>query len=468
MKQTSSRLLTLGVPLAIGFVSQMAISFTDAMLITRVGATELAGVTLALSVFSVVMLLGLGVVTAVSPKIAGSLRSGAADEARAWYLQGSWLAVGIGLVGSALLLNTGHILLLIGQRPELASVAQQYNNGAAFGMPCFLLYVNVRSTMSAVGRPKVLTWIMLSAIPVNFAVGYLAIFGGGGIPGYGVLGAGWSSTVVRLLIVMTAMTVMQRGHDFADVALRRDSMRPRVSMLLELVRLGTPIGARILFGEGFLPVLAFFVAGYGADATTAHAIALRLVSLISVVSLGFSSAATTISAWARAEGDWRSLRNLRASVLLIGGAYAAVLSAAITLAFGFIVHVVFSLHDASVVSVLRSLLPLFLAYFVLDTLGSAFGGFLVGMLDTVMPALVVMVAYWGVGLGAGMLLAKAGGLGVRGLWAGMVIGAALIALFNLFRSTHHVRVLKTARQATGDPSDAASAGPHPTEKGHAA
>lgn len=86
---TSGKLLTLGVPLAIGFVAQMAISFTDAALVTHLGTRQLAGTTLALSVFSLVMLLGLGIVTAVSPKLASSFRAGAHDEVRQWYAQGS-------------------------------------------------------------------------------------------------------------------------------------------------------------------------------------------------------------------------------------------------------------------------------------------------------------------------------------------------------------------------------------------
>lgn len=77
--------------------------------------------------------------TAVSPKLASSVRTGAHGEVRDWYAQGSWLALGIGLVGSVVLLNTGAILTLMGQSPELAAVAQEYNTGAALGMPFFLL-----------------------------------------------------------------------------------------------------------------------------------------------------------------------------------------------------------------------------------------------------------------------------------------------------------------------------------------
>jgi multidrug resistance protein, MATE family len=444
LRKTSGKLLSLGIPLAIGFVSQMAISFTDAALVTRLGAVELAGTTLALSVFSIVMLLGLGVVTAVSPKLAGSFRAGAGDEVRDWYAQGSWLAVGIGLVGSFVLLNTGDILTLMGQSHELASVAQQYNTGAALGMPLFLLYVNARSTMSAVGHPKALTWIMLAAVPVNLVVGYLAIFGRGALPGFGVAGAGWSSTVVRMLVVVAAVVVMHRGQAFRDLALGRASLRLRPKLMLELLRVGTPIGARIVLGEGFLPALAFFVARFGADATTAHAIGLRLVSLISVVALGFSSAATTLAAWARTDGSPQALRELRSALLLVGGGYAVVLSAATALAFNFVVDVLFALDDESAQGALRALLPLALAYFVLDTLGAVFGGYLVGMLDTLVPMVVVMVSFWVAGLGTGLLLSGPAGMGFYGLWAGMALGSALVAVFNILRATHHIRALRAA------------------------
>lgn len=444
LRATSGKLLSLGIPLAIGFVSQMAISFTDSALVTRLSPVKLAGTTLALSVFSVVMLLGLGVVTAVSPKLASSFRIGAEDEVRDWYVQGSWLAVVIGLIGSAILLNTGGILTLMGQNQELASVAQQYNIGAALGMPLFLLYVNARSTMSAVGQPKALTWIMLAAVPLNLVVGYLAILGIGALPGFGVAGAGWSSTIVRMLIVVAAVIVLHRGRAFRDLALGRASLRPRLKLISELVRVGTPIGVRIMLGEGFLPVLAFFVTRFGADATTAHTIGLRLVSLISVIALGFSSAATTMAAWARADRSPRALRELRYALLLVGGGYAVVLAAVTALVFDFVVQVLFGLNDQSAESALRVLLPLVLGYFLLETLGTVFSGYLVGMVDTLIPTIVVMVSYWGVGLGVGLLLSGPVGMGLYGLWTGMAFGAGLIAVFNVFRSSHRIKVLRNA------------------------
>ncbi|MFD9735818.1 MATE family efflux transporter [Umezawaea sp. NPDC059074] len=432
LRRISGTLLALGVPLAVGFVSQMAISFTDAALVARLGTVELTGVTLALSVFSVVMLLGLGVVTAVSPEVATAFRTGAHEEARGWYAQGSWLAAGLGLLGALVLVNTRGILVLLGQSPELAEVAGRYNTGAALGLPFFLLYVNVRSTLSSVGRPKPLTWIMLAAVPVNLVVGYLAVFGIGGVPGFGVAGAGWSSTVVRGLIIVAALAVVHRKV-FPDAV----RWRPDIRALGQLARVGAPIGVRILLGEGFLPILAFFMARFGAEATTAHAVALRLVTLISVVALGFSSAAATMSAWARADRSPTALRGLRSALLLVGGCYAVVLSAATAGAFGFVVDVLFGLRDVGAKSALHVLLPLVLGYFVLDTLGTMLNGYLVGMQDTLLPTVVVMVSFWVVGLGTGLLLSGPVGMGFSGLWVGMAVAALLVFVFNVARSGYH-------------------------------
>lgn len=452
MKRMSSQLLALGLPLAIGFISQMAISFTDAALVSRLGARQLAGTTLALSVFSLVMLLGLGIITAVSPKVATSHRLGDETALRAWYVQGVWLSVVVGAVAAVILFNTRGILLLLGQDQELATIAQQYNNGAALGVVFFFLYVNARSVMSAVGKPKPLTWIMVAAIPVNFAVSYAAIFGVAAIPGAGVLGAGVSSTIVRAAIVLAATLLLVRGKAFASLGLADAPLRLDVEKMVDLVKVGTPIGVRILAGEGFLPVLAFFVAGFGAETTAAHAVGLRIETLVSVFALGFSAAATTIAAWAWADEDWVALRHLKNALFVVALMYVIAIDVIVASTFGFIQHTVFGISSDHVVGLLWGLLPLLLLSFSIDTIGSMYNGFLVGVQDTYLPTAVVMLSYWVFGTGLGVLLAHVTSMGFYGLWAGMTIAGLIIAVFNVARAGRHVRVLRLRAPVTREHS----------------
>lgn len=61
--------LTLGVPIAIALIAQTAMSITDLILVGRLGLNEVAGVSLGLTVYTTLMLLALGVVTAISPRV---------------------------------------------------------------------------------------------------------------------------------------------------------------------------------------------------------------------------------------------------------------------------------------------------------------------------------------------------------------------------------------------------------------
>lgn len=442
VRRVVGRILPLGLPLAVGYMAQISISFTDAALVARSGSEALAGVTLAVSLFSLVMLFGLGLVTAVAPKVAASHQASAADELRGWAVQGAWLALLAGALGIVVLLNTEHILVLMGQNPGVAAIAQDYNNGAAAGLPFFLLYVNARCLMTGVGRPKPATWIMLAAVPLNLVLGYSMIFGVGRLPGLGVFGAGLASSVVRMFASVLVGVVLLRGRTFRELDLRAGSPAPRPPMLLELGRVGAWIGVRILLGEGFLPVLAFFVARHGAHAVSAHAVALRLESLIVVFALGFSSAATAAAAWAHEEKDWRALRDLRTALLLIGLVYSLVLSSAVTLCFHGIVRDVFGIHDRGTQTTLSTLLPLLIVYIVVDTLVTMPMGYLVGLSDTRVPTAVVAAGNWILGLGSGAALSEFTPLGFYGLWLGAGIGTTCVTAFCFARAGQHIKTLR--------------------------
>ncbi|WP_375656524.1 MATE family efflux transporter [Bartonella sp. CM120XJJH] len=291
------QLLLLGMPLAVGFISQMMISFIDAALVAHLGIQALSGTMLALSIFSFVMLLGLGIITAVAPKLAESFRKQDRDALKAWFDQGIWLSLLIGMVSAIILLNTRNILCLLGQDEAIAHIAQEYNRGAAIGVVFFYLYVNSRGLLSAIGHPKPLTWIMLAAIPVNFLISWLLIFGIGPASGFGVFGAGIASSLIRILIVMAVAIILSRNSAFHSFHFNYLRPKLEISRIIKLLRVGFPIGIRILIAEGFPSVIAFIITAYGVQALAAHTIGMRLDMLISVVALGISSAAATIAAW---------------------------------------------------------------------------------------------------------------------------------------------------------------------------
>ncbi len=427
------QLLSLGMPLAVGFIFQMMISFTDAALVAHLGVQALSGTMLALSIFSFVMLFGLGIITAVAPKLAESFRRQDRYALKAWFDQGIWLSLVIGMMSAIILLNTRNILCLLGQDETIANIAQEYNSGAAIGVVFFYLYVNSRGLLSAIGNPQPLTWVMLAAIIVNFFISWLLIFGIGSASGLGVFGAGIASSLIRILIVIAAAIILSRNSAFHSF--RFNYLRPKleISRIIKLLRVGLPIGIRILIAEGFPSVIAFMITAYGIESLAAHTIGMRLDMLISVVALGISSAAATIAAWYRADRNNMALKQLRMSVTVFAVAYVLFLSVVVYLSYEFILTTIFNISEDSVVVFSWKLLPFILLSFAFGTLGAMLNGILVGLLDTFWSTIVVAISYWGLGLFGGALMANFFEYGFIGYWLGMIGASLIVSLFNYMR-----------------------------------
>ncbi len=427
------QLLLLGMLLAIGFISQMMISFTDAALVAHLGVQALSGTMLALSMFSFVMLLGLGIITAVAPKLAESFRKQDRDALKAWFDQGIWLSLLIGIISAIILLNTRNILCLLGQNEAIANIAQKYNSGAAIGVVFFYLYVNSRGLLSAIGHPKPLTWIMLAAIPVNFFISWLLIFGIGPASGFGVFGAGIASSLIRILIVMAVAIILSRNSTFSSFHFNYLRPKLEISRIIQLLFIGLPIGIRILIAEGFPSVIAFMITAFGVEALAAHTIGMRLDMLISVVALGISSAAATIAAWYQADRNHMALKQLRMNVTIFAIAYVLFLSGGVYFSYEFILSIIFDISSVHVIVFSWELLPFVLLSFAFGTLGAMLNGILVGLLDTFWPTIVVTISYWGVGLFGGALMAHFFEYGFIGYWFGMIGASLIVSLFNYMR-----------------------------------
>src|ERR1044072_8523154 len=91
---------------------------------------------------------------------------------------GLWAALLISLPMIFTLLFGEQMLLLLGQAPATAHLAQTYFLGLAWGAAPGLGFLAIRGFMGAVNRPEPGLWITLAAIPANGVLVYLLIHGG--------------------------------------------------------------------------------------------------------------------------------------------------------------------------------------------------------------------------------------------------------------------------------------------------
>ena len=107
LRDSFSRILPMAWPVLVGQLAVLGFSTVDTILVARFAANDLAALSIGISVYITIFIGFMGMVLAISP-MAGQLfgagkRKAAGDQVH----QAIWLALGLALVGSTLLLLPG-------------------------------------------------------------------------------------------------------------------------------------------------------------------------------------------------------------------------------------------------------------------------------------------------------------------------------------------------------------------------
>src|SRR5206468_1036236 len=127
---------------------------------------------------------------------------------------GLWAGLVISLPMMAFPLYGEQILLMLGQAPATAHLAQNYLHGLAWGIAPALGFLAIRGFMGAVNRPEPGLWITLAAIPANGVLVYVLIHGGSGLPRLGLFGAGLGTTLINVATFLASIAVVVARRPF--------------------------------------------------------------------------------------------------------------------------------------------------------------------------------------------------------------------------------------------------------------
>ncbi|MFZ5708688.1 MAG: MATE family efflux transporter [Pseudomonadota bacterium] len=418
-------LLTLGLPLIGGHLAQLGLHVTDTILLGRYGVDELAAAVLATSYFFVLFIFGSGFAIAVMGMVAASLGRGDEAQVRRDTRMGLWLSILFGAAVLPLFVWSKPVLLALGQRQELAGLAQDFLRLSGPGIVPALLVMVLKSYLAALERTQVVLWITLTGVAVNAALGWALIFGNWGAPEMGLRGSALATLAVQVLsfVLLTLYAAWlpqtRRFHLF------RNFWRPDWPALALVFRIGLPIGVTGVAESGLFIAAALMMGWIGTVELAAHGIAMEAAALAFMVHLGLSNAATVRVGRAHGEGDQTGMREVAAvSVALSMLVAALVIGLFLTIPREIIgLFLDRAKPDAEAILAFGTALLAVAALFQLfDAMQVMALGFLRGVQDTRVPMWLAAFSYWGIGIPASYLLAFPLGFGGVGLWLGLVIG----------------------------------------------
>lgn len=433
--------IALSLPIVLTNLSQMALALTETALLGHLGTEALAAGMLAVSLHFALLAPGFGLALAAAPlqaqaRGAGRLPGGAGRgwvrEVRRATRAALWAAGLVLLPSWAILWEAGAVLRALGQSPTLADLAQDYTRAAMFGMPGFCGFIVLRGFLAAMERPGAAMWVSLGAVALNVPVAWALIFPAG----LGVAGAGMSIALANTGMLLATLALIRRDRVFRRFRLLGRAWRLDAARLREVFVVGLPISAAMLLEIGVFTAAALSMGWFGAVAVAAHAIAIQTASATFMVPLGIGQAATARVGLAIGAEDPAGASRAGWVAIALGAGFMATMAVLLLLAAGPIARVFLDAADplAPEVAALGATLLVVAGVFQLaDGVQVVAAGALRGLTDTRVPMLFAALGYWALGLPSGVVLGWWAGLGPPGIWVGLAVGLAVVAVLMLGR-----------------------------------
>lgn len=424
----------LGLPLIGGHLAQFAIGLTDTVMLGWYGVEELAAVTLAGSYFFILFMVGGGLAMAIMPMVAASDAQGDDTSIRRVTRMGLWQTMLYGVFAMALLWWSEPILLLLGQKQEVAALAAEYLRVAGWGIFPALWVMVLKSYLAGLERTQIVLWITILAAVVNALGNYALIFGNWGAPELGIIGAGVASVVTQLVslvaVVVYALRVLPRH------ALFQRFWRPDWDVFGRVFKIGFPIGLTNLSEVSMFGASAMMMGWLGTVPLAAHGIAVQLASATFMIHLGLSNAATIRAGNAYGRQDREHMAKGAVAVTGMSLLVSACSIVVFLTCSEFLISLFMKAGETNRQEILAigvGLLGMAALFQLVDGIQAIALGVLRGVQDTAVPMVMAALSYWVVGIPASYLFGFVLGLEGIGVWLGLVLGLACAAVLLMAR-----------------------------------
>ncbi|MEM8965747.1 MAG: MATE family efflux transporter [Bacteroidota bacterium] len=416
-------------PVMLSQLGHILVGVADSIMVGELGTQPLAAVSLANSLFGLVLMFGIGLSIAITPLVAAADGEGNIQQVGRVFQHGAIINLIAGFVFCGLVIGSGQLLPYMNQPTQVVGFTIPYLNLLAYSLIPFMVFQTFRQFAEGLSFTRTAMIITLSANGVNVGLNYLLIYGYWGFPELGLNGAGVATLIARILMAVIMAAYVLRARWFPVMVLSFAQLRQ--VLFIRMLKIGIPTGLQYIFEVGAFSFASIMMGWLGATALAAHQIALNLAAVSYMVATGLAAAATVRVGNQLGRKDFINLRQVGFSAIVM----SLVLMSLSALAFITLNHWLPSLYidEIPVIELAGSLLIIAAFFQLSDGVQAVALGALRGMADVKIPTIITLVAYWVIGLPVGYGFAFGLGWGPQGVWVGLLLSLTIAAVLLTIR-----------------------------------
>lgn len=431
-------LLSIGIPIMIGQMGMIVLGFADTMMVGHHSTTELGAASFVNNIINLVIITGTGFSYGLTPVVGGLFGRKELQEAgqalRCSLLANTLAGIVMMLALAILFFNLGNI----GQPDELLPLMRPYYLVLFASIPFVMLFNAFKQFTDSITETRTSMWILLSGNLLNIIGNYLFIYGKTGFPEMGVLGAGVSTLVSRIVMVAVFIAVFAWRKKFKSY--REGFLRLGWSKELtkRLTTLGTPIALEMGMETASFSLSIIMVGWLGTIALASHQVMITISQFTFMVYYGLGAAVAVRTSYFNGQHDYINTEHT-----VIAGLHVMV---ALEIVQGGIIfllrnHIGGWFTDSAEVSaaVLTLMVPFFIYQFG-DGLQINYANALRGIADVKPLMIIAFVAFFVISLPVGYLCGFILNFGLVGVWMAFPFGLTSAGIMMWWRFRQQMRL----------------------------
>ena len=423
-------LIRLGIPIIIGQFGAIITGLADTIMVGQHSTAELAAASFVNNVINAFIILGTGFSYNLTPLIGENLARQKRIAIGGWLKNSMVANFTTTLLIFAVLTGLYFNLDLLNQPAELMPLIKPYFL-ISMASIIFVMQANTfRQFVEGIANPAVSMWVLLIGNLLNVVGNYILIYGKCGLPEMGLLGAGVSTFLSRIIMLGLFAWIFMRRTAYAPYRKGVRVMPINRRSWKALNTIGWPIGLQQGLEAGTFCMTAIMIGWIGSLELAAHQIAITISLISFTIYLGLGAAVAIRVSFYKGAKDWEMVRRIT-----LAGNHLALIVVVIICTTLFLtqdsIGLIFT-DDERVNNIVKTLLPILMLYQLGDSIQIILTNALRGLADVKIIMWISLFAYFIVAIPSGYILGFTCAWGAPGVWMAYPIGfVCTVTLFAL-------------------------------------
>lgn len=417
-------------PIILSEIFQNTLPLIDLAFVGQLGKDELAAAALATVWFNLCNAAMTGFMTAIDTFLSQSFGASQYDNFGAWTGNSIVITMLTTILVSGVIALCGPAMHLFGQQPDLADKAGEFSYRLIPGLFPYYAFKVFTKYLQSQNKllPSVVIGIIANGLNALFNWGLIYRVGGMGL---GLMGAAWATTLTRAVeFVLIGLFLYSQRSKMKETWPTIQTENLRWHVIKPFIKLAIS-GALSISAEAWSFEITTILSGLlGTIELDAHVICLNMATFL-FLSFPFAIGIAASIRVGQLIGEQKpadAQRSTRMSFLLTL-AFQIILIA-IIVPFKDSLGSLFT-SDEEVANLVSEIIPIWCVFMIGDSVQAVTGGVLRGLGKQKLCLLLNVLGFWVLGVPLGATLTFAAGLGVFGLWWGLVIGIYCTAIIGI-------------------------------------